>query len=146
MTLIDHPAQQRTEQAMEALERANHIRLWRSQLKADIRDGQVDWRDIVRDPPVEARTMLLLDVLKAARRIGRVSANAALARAKASPTLTLERMTDRQRDAVINGRRLDRTVIGGTASEVDELRALVEALRRENRELARKLNAAGAGS
>lgn len=140
MTLMEHPSTTGlADQKLMALERANHVRTWRAQLKRDIRDGLVDWRDIVRNPPQEAHTMLLLDVLKAARRVGAVSANAALRRAKASPTLTLEQMTDRQRDAVTNGNRLDHVVVGGTALEVEDLRAEIKALRRENQELSRKL-------
>jgi len=97
-----------TAQRDAALEKANRTRSYRARLKDDIRAGLVDWREIIRCPPEMARTMLLVDVLMAARRVGPQGTDAALLRADVGTTRRLNQLTPRQITAICEGRKLNR--------------------------------------
>ena len=50
---------------MEALSRANHIRVRRAQLKRDLKAGRVRIGDLIADPPDEVLTAKVYDMLVA---------------------------------------------------------------------------------
>lgn len=61
----------RYEQRMAAIERANEIRRARAELKRRIAQGDVPVREVILDPPMEAHSWELGDLLLAQRRWGR---------------------------------------------------------------------------
>jgi hypothetical protein len=65
-------------QHMQALERANRIRLGRSALKRDVAAGRVAVVDVIADCPECARSMTVFDLLAAQRRWGDVKARTTL--------------------------------------------------------------------
>lgn len=59
---------------MEALARANRVRLARAELKRSIARGDVDASGVVREVPWEAESMSLAELLTSQRRWGRTRA------------------------------------------------------------------------
>ena len=62
------------DQRMEALARANDIRVRRAQLKKDLKDGQAQIESILLDPPEYVSTAKVFDMLMAVPKLGRVKA------------------------------------------------------------------------
>ena len=62
---------------MEALKRANDIRVKRAQLKKDLKSGAVSIEQILREPPEFVSTAKVFDMLMAVPKFGRVKAAAA---------------------------------------------------------------------
>src|SRR5258708_39319530 len=62
------------DQRMEALRRANDIRVKRAQLKKDLKSGDVSIGQILGDPPQFVSTAKVFDMLIAAPKFGRVKA------------------------------------------------------------------------
>ena len=62
------------DQRMEALKRANDIRVRRAQLKKDLKDGRVQIEGILLDPPEYVSTAKVFDMLMAVPKFGRVKA------------------------------------------------------------------------
>ena len=62
------------DQRMEALKRANDIRVKRAQLKKDLKSGEVSIDEILRDPPEYVSTAKVFDMLMAVPKFGRVKA------------------------------------------------------------------------
>ncbi len=62
------------EQRMDALRRANEIRIRRSQIKKDLREGIIRIDALLLDPPSEIVTAKILDLLLAVPRVGQVKA------------------------------------------------------------------------
>lgn len=87
-------------QRLEALERANDVRMKRARLKRDIAGGRKSPEDMLEDPPDEVLTMKVIDLLLAMPKVGRVKANKWLLWCKMSPSKTLGGMTERQRRAL----------------------------------------------
>jgi hypothetical protein len=83
-------------QRLEALDRANVIRMHRAQLKRDLKAGRKGLADVLSDPLCE--TMKLFDALVALPKYGRVKANVVLNRARISPSKTVGGLTQRQRE------------------------------------------------
>lgn len=84
-------------QAEKALAAANTVRLWRANLKRDIRAGRRDVAALLADPPPELLTMPILTLVMAMPRVGRKAAGAALQRAQLAPMKQVGELTDRQR-------------------------------------------------
>jgi hypothetical protein len=87
----------RTEQPMNALARANEVRLARAQLKRDIAAGRVDPLDVVNNPADEYRTMKVHDLLLAQPYWGEYRTKNTLSRCMMSQQRTLGDLTPRQR-------------------------------------------------
>ena len=85
-------------QRRDALERANTVRIRRSQLKRDIKAGSVTVIAFLADPPEFIETMKVFDLLLAAPMVGRVKANKILNRCRISPSKTIGGLSERQRD------------------------------------------------
>src|SRR5919108_3899924 len=89
------------DQRMEALARANDIRVRRAQLKKDLKLGQVQIEEILREPPEYVSTAKVFDILMAVPKFGRVKATRYLNQARISQSKTVGGLSDRQRSELI---------------------------------------------
>lgn len=89
------------EQRTAALLKANDIRTRRSQLKRDIKAGNVRASDIVMNPPVWAETMRVPVLLVAVPLLGSTKTKKLLERHLISPATTLGGLSGRQRGALV---------------------------------------------
>lgn len=87
-------------QYMRALEQANAIRLARAELKRRIAAGGLSAADVILDPPDEARSMAVADLLMSQRRWGYTRCRRFLQDLQITETRELGKMTERQRQAV----------------------------------------------
>jgi hypothetical protein len=87
-------------QRVQALERANHVRTARSQLKAQIADGQASAAEIILTCPPEITTMPVAQLLASQRGWGEVRSRALLAQVALRVDKSIGSLTDRQRHAV----------------------------------------------
>jgi hypothetical protein len=86
---------------MEALRRANDIRVKRAQLKKDLKSGDVSIEDILRDAPDYVSTAKVFDMLMAVPKFGRVKAGRLLNNCRISQSKTVGGLSDRQRQELI---------------------------------------------
>jgi len=86
---------------MQALARANRVRLARAELKRAIGSGEVEVADVVRSLPQEVATMPVDELLRCQRHWGRTRSRHLLLSLELSENRTMERLTDRQRMALI---------------------------------------------
>lgn len=84
-------------QHMQALARANRVRLARAELKRSIGRGEVDVADVIRDCPWETESMTLAELLTSQRRWGRTRARKLLQSLGLSENKRLGTLTSRQR-------------------------------------------------
>jgi uncharacterized membrane protein YjjP (DUF1212 family) len=99
-TQAQAPARSR-DQRMEALKRANDIRVKRAQLKRDLKDGHARIDEILRKPPEYVTTAKVFDILMAVPKFGRVKAGRFLTQARISQSKTVGGLSDRQRAELI---------------------------------------------
>ena len=91
------PGQRGTAQCMEALARANEVRLARAALKRDISAGHRSVTEVVMDSPWEAESMSLSELLCSQRRWGRARSRKLLASAALGEGKKVGSLTERQR-------------------------------------------------
>ena len=84
-------------QHMQALARANRVRLARAELKRSIARGDVDAADVVRNCPWETESMTLAELLTSQRRWGRTRARKFLIGLALNENKKLGTLTSRQR-------------------------------------------------
>ena len=84
-------------QHMEALARANRVRLARAELKRSIARGDLDAADVVRECPWETESMTLAELLTSQRRWGRTRARKFLMPLSLNENKQLGTLTSRQR-------------------------------------------------
>src|SRR5690242_13874209 len=84
-------------QRLRALERANAVRLARAELKRRIAEGEASAADVIMDPPDEAISWAIGELLMSQRRWGTQRCRKFLARHHISETKPLGALTDRQR-------------------------------------------------
>jgi hypothetical protein len=84
-----------TEQRTQALKEANRIRTYRSGVKQQVRSRHLSPAAVLFDP--DCATMLVIDLLVALPRVGRVRANQIMRRVGVSPSRSLADLTGRQR-------------------------------------------------
>jgi hypothetical protein len=89
------------DQRMEALKRANDIRVKRAQLKKDLKDGRVSIERILLDPPEYVSTAKVFDMLMAVPKLGRVKANKFLSQCRISQSKTVGGLSERQRSELV---------------------------------------------
>ena len=89
------------DQRMEALKRANDIRVKRAQLKKNLKSGGVSIDDILRDPPEYVATAKVFDMLMAVPKFGRVKAARLLNQCRISQSKTVGGLSERQRAELI---------------------------------------------
>jgi hypothetical protein len=87
----------RVPQRLRALERANEIRLARAELKRRIADGHVSAAEVILEPPFEAGSWAIGELLMSQRRWGSTRCRKFLVRNQISETKTLGALTERQR-------------------------------------------------
>jgi hypothetical protein len=90
-----------TSQCMQALARANEVRLARAALKRDITAGRRTVTDVVLASPWEAESMSLSELLCSQRRWGRARSRKLLASAALSEGKRLGTLTERQRGILV---------------------------------------------
>ena len=88
----------RAPQHLQALERANQVRLARAELKRQVAAGQLDAAEIVLECPPEVEGMSVSDLLMSQRRWGRTRCRKFLATIPLAENKTIGSMTDRQRN------------------------------------------------
>jgi hypothetical protein len=91
------PTAARTPQHMQALARANRVRLARAELKRSIGRGEVDVAEVIRDCPWETESMSLAELLTSQRRWGRTRARKLLQTLALSENKRIGTLTPRQR-------------------------------------------------
>lgn len=89
-------------QRMDALGKANDIRVERAEFKRDLKAGRKTAHDYLLDPPDWLKTMKVVDLLLALPKYGRVKVNKILAQCHMSPTKTLGGMSARQRAELVS--------------------------------------------
>jgi hypothetical protein len=87
----------REPQRLRALERANEVRLARAELKRRIADGHVSAAEVIMNPPWEARSWSVADLLMTQRRWGTTRCRKFLLRNQVSETKPVGALTERQR-------------------------------------------------
>ena len=89
------------DQRMEALQRANDVRVRRAQLKRDLKGGQASIETILLEPPEWVETAKVFDMLMAVPKFGRVKAARFLNTCRISQSKTVGGLSDRQRAELI---------------------------------------------
>ena len=86
---------------MDALRRANEIRVRRAQLKKDLKAGVVSVEEILSDPPSYVETAKVVDILMAVPKFGRVKAARFLNQCRVSQSKTVGGLSERQRAELV---------------------------------------------
>ena len=89
------------DQRMDALKRANDVRVKRAKLKKDLKDGKVRIEQILGNPPAYVETAKVVDILMAVPKFGRVKASRFLTVCKISQSKTVGGLSERQRAELI---------------------------------------------
>jgi hypothetical protein len=89
------------DQRMEALKRANEIRVRRAQLKRDLKSGDVQIEKILSNPPGYVETAKVFDMLMAVPKFGRVKAARFLNQCRISQSKTVGGLSERQRAELV---------------------------------------------
>ena len=87
---------------MEALKRANDIRVRRAQLKKDLKTGSANLDDVLRQPPDYVSTAKVFDILMAVPKFGRVKAARLLNQCRISQSKTVGGLSERQRAELVS--------------------------------------------
>src|SRR6059058_3646945 len=82
---------------MDALKRANDVRVKRAKLKKDLKDGKVRIEQILGNPPEYVSTAKVIDILMAVPKFGRVKAARFLSTCRISQSKTVGGLSERQR-------------------------------------------------
>jgi len=89
-------------QRMDALARANEIRIQRAQLKRDLKAGRLSIHSLLLNPPEYLETAKVFDMLLAVPKYGRVKVNKILAHCRIAPSKTIGGLSVRQRSELIS--------------------------------------------
>jgi hypothetical protein len=89
------------DQRMDALKRANDVRVKRAKLKKDLKEGKAKIETILRNPPECVETAKVIDILMAVPKFGRVKAGRFLNVCKISSSKTVGGLSERQRTELI---------------------------------------------
>ena len=84
-------------QHIQALQRANEVRLARAELKREVGKGAITVGEVILNTPWEAASMTIAELLRSQRRWGTTRSRKFLARIGMPETKTVESMTERQR-------------------------------------------------
>ena len=87
-------------QPLEALERANEVRVARAELKRKIATGETSVSEIVGDPPSHAASMSIADLLMSQKWWGRTRARRLLLSSGVGEETEIGDLTERQRAAM----------------------------------------------
>jgi hypothetical protein len=107
-TIVDHQNEQSektkkrgTSQCMEALARANQVRLARAALKREISAGRRNITEVITESPWEAESMSLSELLCSQRRWGRARSRKLLSSTALSEGKRVGSLTERQRGVLV---------------------------------------------
>ena len=89
------------DQRMEALKRANDIRVRRAKLKKNLKDGTVQIDGVLMAPPEYVETAKVFDMLMAVPKFGRVKAARFLNQCRISQSKTVGGLSERQRAELV---------------------------------------------
>jgi hypothetical protein len=87
-------------QHLQALQRANAVRLARAELKRRVAEGEITAAEVILSSPWEAASMTVSDLLTSQHRWGHTRCRKFLQCIPMSETKTIGSMTERQRHAV----------------------------------------------
>jgi hypothetical protein len=87
-------------QHMQALRRANAVRLARADLKRRVAEGEISVAEVIMTSPWEAESMTISDLLTSQRRWGHTRCRKFLQCVPMSENKTIGSMTERQRRAL----------------------------------------------
>jgi hypothetical protein len=90
------------DQRMDALKRANDVRVRRAKLKRDLKDGRIRIQAILGAPPEFVETAKVIDILMAVPKFGRVKAARFLNTCRISQSKTVGGLSERQRTELID--------------------------------------------
>ena len=90
-------------QCLDALERANEVRIKRAQLKRDLNGGRRTLESVLRDPPDYVLTAKIIELLLVLPRYGRVRVDQVLADCGIATNRRVEQLSDAQRAALVAG-------------------------------------------
>ncbi len=96
-----HAPERSLDQRMEALKRANDIRVKRAKLKKDLKTGSAQIEGILDNPPEYVETAKVFDMLMAVPKFGRVKAARFLNQCRISQSKTVGGLSERQRAELI---------------------------------------------
>jgi hypothetical protein len=88
-------------QHLQALGRANEVRLARAELKRRVATGELSAGQVLLSCPWEARSMAVADLLMSQRRWGTTRCRRVLAQVPVSETKQIGALTERQRLALV---------------------------------------------
>jgi hypothetical protein len=86
---------------MEALKRANDIRVQRARLKKELKEGRASIEEVLLKPPDYVGTAKVIDMLMAVPKFGRVKAARLLNQCRISQSKTVGGLSDRQRAELV---------------------------------------------
>ena len=89
------------DQRMDALRRANDIRVQRAKLKRDLKEGRLRVEAVLEDPPDYVATAKVFDILMAVPKFGRVKASRFLNQCRISQSKTVGGLSERQRTELV---------------------------------------------
>jgi hypothetical protein len=89
------------DQRMEALSRANEVRVQRAELKRRLKAGESSIDAVLADPPDYLLTAKVFDMLLAVPKFGRVKATRCLNQCRISQSKTVGGLSDRQRAELV---------------------------------------------
>lgn len=98
---VSQPAPTTPPQHLQALARANRVRLARAELKRRVGQGAVTVTEVVLSPPWCAESMEVSDLLTSQRRWGTTRCRRLLATIPIPENKTLGTLTERQRNALV---------------------------------------------
>src|SRR5258708_39909547 len=90
------------DQRMDALRRANDVRVRRARVKKDLKDGRVRIEKILHSPPEYVSTAKVIDILMAVPKFCRVKAARFLNTCRIRQSKTGGGLSDRQRTELID--------------------------------------------
>ena len=91
-----------TQQRLEALQRANLIRIQRAQLKDSLKRGEVSIQQVLGEPPEFLYTAKVFDILMAVPKFGLVRTNRVMELCRVSLSKTVVGLTPRQRRELLD--------------------------------------------
>lgn len=97
MSMSESAITSRVPQRLQALARANEIRLARAELKRRISYGSVSAAEVILDPPTEAHSWAIGELLLSQRRWGSTRCRKFLMRNQIAETKPVGALTERQR-------------------------------------------------
>ncbi len=89
------------DQRMDALRRANDIRVQRAKLKRDLKEGRLRVEAVLEAPPDYVATAKVFDILMAVPKFGRVKASRFLNQCRISQSKTVGGLSERQRTELV---------------------------------------------